>query len=198
MVRHPCCLLFSCLMAPPQSHDGITFASLSPMTKGPAMSRFIGTRFQIILVVLLFLGSIAVLLYSTWTSLAQPQRELEARIQLQAASREMAQEASAIADSLHGKLDPNRNELNEKLRVIANKALEAYPGLEGGFFLALNDRFTGFPYPTNKHAPSDLVRHEPPPLEAPIIRKQAQQCLDQGESSLRVEDVERSRVVIFT
>ena len=43
------------------------------------MARFIGTRVQIGLVVLLFLGSLAVLLYSTWTTLALPQRELEAR-----------------------------------------------------------------------------------------------------------------------
>src|ERR1700722_6978796 len=102
------------------------------MSRGPKMSRFIGTRFQIILVVLLFLGSLAVLLYSTWTTLALPQRELEARKRLQAASREMAKEASAIADSLRGKLDLNRDELNEKLRVITNNVLEAYPGLEGG------------------------------------------------------------------
>lgn len=162
------------------------------------MARFIDTRLQIILVILLFCGSLAALLYSTWTTLALPQRELEARNQLQAASRAMAEEAAAMAASLHGKLDPDRDELNEKLRVITHKVLEACPGIEGGFFLALDDRFAGYAYPTSKHAPSDLVRQEPPPLEAPIIRKQAQECLDRGESSLRTEDVESSRVVLFT
>jgi two-component system, NtrC family, sensor histidine kinase HydH len=162
------------------------------------MSRFIGTRVQIGLVVLLFLGSLAVLLYSTWTTLALPQRELEARNQLQEAGREMAAEAASIANGLQGNLDPNRDEINERLRVITGKVLEAYPGIEGGFFLALDDRFTGYAYPTSTHAPSDLVRHEPPPLEAPIIRKQAQECLDRGESAWRTEDVESSRVVIYT
>jgi signal transduction histidine kinase len=162
------------------------------------MFRSVGTRIQIILVALLFLGSVAGLLYSTWTTLALPQRELDARDQLQAASREMAHEASALADALHGQLDPNRDDLNEKLRSITNKVLQAYPGVEGGFFLALDDRFTGYAYPTSNHAPSDLVRNEPPPLEAPIIRKQAQECLDQGESALRTTDVESSRVVIMT
>ena len=92
------------------------------------MSRFIGTRIQISLVVLLFLGSLAVLIYSTWTTSALPQRELEARNQLQAASREMAREASAIADALHGNLDPNRDELNEKLRLMTSRVLEARRG----------------------------------------------------------------------
>jgi two-component system, NtrC family, sensor histidine kinase HydH len=162
------------------------------------MSRFIGTRIQIVAVVVLFVGSLGVLLYSTWTTLALPQRELEARNHVQTASREMAQEAKSIADGLHGNLAPNRDELNEKLRAITTKVLEAFPGLEGGFFLALDDRFTGYAYPTSKHAPSDLVRHEPPPLEAPIIRKQAQECLDRGQPALRTEDVELSRVMFFT
>ena len=162
------------------------------------MPRFVGTQVQIGLVVLLFLGSLGVLVYSTWTTLALPQRELEARNQMQTASREMATEASAIADGLQGNLDPNRDELNEKLRRITNKVLEAYPGVEGGFFLALDDRFTGYAYPTSTHAPSDLVRHEPPPLEAPIIRKQAQECLDRGESAFHTADVESSRVVLYT
>jgi len=162
------------------------------------MSRFVGNRLQIILVVLLFLGSIAVLLYSTWTTLALPQRELEARNQLPVASKEMAEKASEIADSLQGDFNPDRDELNQKLRVITNNVLEAYAGIEGGFFLALDDRFTGYAYPTSKHAPSDLVRHEPPPLEAPIIRKLAQACLDRGASSFRIDDVELSRVVIYS
>ena len=162
------------------------------------MSGLIGTRVQTVLVVLLFLGSISVLLYSTWTTLALPQHELAARSDAHAASQEMAEEAKQLADAVRGKLDPNRDEMDEKLRAIASKVLEKYTGLEGGFFVALDDRFTGYAYPTSKHAPSDLVRNEPPPLEAPIIRKQAQQCLDDGEPLLRTEDVELSRVVIFT
>src|SRR5438477_520368 len=60
----------------------------TPSPKGAAMLRFVGIRFQIALVILLFMGSLAVLLYSTLTTLALPRRELEARSHLQAASRE--------------------------------------------------------------------------------------------------------------
>jgi signal transduction histidine kinase len=162
------------------------------------MSRFLGVRAQVICVLSLFGSSLVVLLYSTWTTLALPQRELEARNDVRAASDEMAREAKELADRLRGKLDPNREETDEKLRAIANKVLQDYPGVEGGYFVALDDRFAGYAYPTSKHAPSTLVRNEPPPLEAPIIRKQAQECLDEGAMSLKTEDVELSRVVIFT
>ncbi|HZZ82632.1 MAG TPA: ATP-binding protein [Gemmataceae bacterium] len=162
------------------------------------MIGLIGTRVQTVIVVSLLLGSLSVLAYSTWTTLALPQRELEARNDVQAASHEMAREARQLADTIPGKLDPNRDELDEMLRAVAARVLENYPGVEGGFFLALDDRFSGYAYPTTRHAPSNLVRNEPPPLEAPLIRRQAQQSLDDGEASLRTEDVELSRVVIFT
>ena len=167
------------------------------MSRGLAMPRLIGPRVQTTLVVLLFLGSLAVLLYNTLTTLALTQRELEVRDQLREASQQMAKEASAINDFLQGKLD-FPDEVNEKLRQIASKILASYPDVEGGFFLAVDDRFSGYAFPTGKHAPSDFLRNEPPPIEAPIIRRQAQQSLDSGQFLLRTEDVEASRVVIIT
>jgi two-component system sensor histidine kinase HydH len=162
------------------------------------MNRLLGIRVQTVVVVLLFLGSLAVLLYNTLTTLALPQRELDTRTQLRAASAELTKEAVLVKDLVGEKPSQNQDEVNEKLRVIANKVLENYPGVEGGFFIALDGRFSGYAYPTGKHAPADLARNEPPPLEAPIIRKQAQESLDTGKFTIRTADVESSRVVIAT
>lgn len=162
------------------------------------MARLVGTQAQAGLVLLLFLASLGMLLWSTWTTLALPHAELQARHEVHAASREMAEGAAPLAQQVRGKFDLNREELDEKLRAIAAQALADYPGLEGGFFIAVDDRFSGYAYPTSRHAPTTIVRNEPPPLEAPLIRKQAQQSLDDGEAALRTEDVETSRVVIFT
>jgi two-component system, NtrC family, sensor histidine kinase HydH len=162
------------------------------------MIRIIVIRMQTVLVVILFLGSLTVLLYNLMTTLALPQREFEARSQLQSASYDLAHEARSLAEDLEGKLDPDRDEVDQKLRVISQRVLREYPGVEGGFYVGLDERFSGYGYPTSKHAEIDPSRNEPPPLESPLIRRQAQQTLDSGDTAMRTEDIETSRVVVIT
>jgi hypothetical protein len=161
------------------------------------MSAALTTRLQTALVLLLFVGSLAVVMYVTLTTLALPQRELQARDGLRGASGELAEHSSSVVPLLPGSPGGSREALDRKLREIANRVLEAYPGVEGGFYVAREDRFSGYAYPTSgRHV--DSLRNEPPPLEAPIIRRQAQQSLDSGQPILRTEDVESSRVIIMT
>jgi hypothetical protein len=147
------------------------------------MAAALTTRLQTALVILLFVGSLAVLLYTTLTTLALPQRELQARDQLRGASRELAERSGPVTPLLPGTPGGDREAVNRKLREIANGVLEAYPGVEGGFYVAREDRFSGYAYPTSgRHV--DNLCNEPPPLEAPIIRRQAQQSLDSGQPIL--------------
>src|SRR3989442_335666 len=121
------------------------------------MLRVISARSHIVLMVILFLGSLGVLLYNTFATLALPRREREARTSLQSASEQMATEARSLAENLRGKLNPDRDQLDEKLRSISSKVLASFPGLEGGYFVALDNRFSGYAYPTSTHPPSELT-----------------------------------------
>ena len=144
------------------------------------MARMFHVRVQIALVILLFLGSLAVLVYNTMVTLALPQRELEAQNQLQAASREMAQEASPVGNALKGKLDPDAEAIDAQLRAISQSVLKKYPAIEGGFYSSLDNRFCAYAFPTGEHAEMDPTRNEPPPLETPLIRRLMQQVWTQG------------------
>jgi signal transduction histidine kinase len=166
--------------------------------KETSMFRHWGMRVQVSLVLVLFVGSLAVLLYSSWITLALPRRELKARTQLRTASAVMSQAAEQIALALQRTRDGTPDEMDEKLRAIAAQVLADYPGLEGGYFLAREDRFSGYAYPTGVGEKTNLARNEPPPKEAPVIRRQVQETLDTGQMLLRTEDVESSRVVILT
>jgi signal transduction histidine kinase len=80
--------------------------------------------------------------------------------------------------------------------------LERFPDVEGGFYLGGRiDRFSGYAFPTGRKGPApDPYRTDPPPLEAPYIRLQAQQSLSDQSADplLTTRDVGPSKVVVVT
>jgi two-component system, NtrC family, sensor histidine kinase HydH len=164
------------------------------------MRRLIGPRWQTALVVVLFLGSLAVLLYNLFASLSLPQQELRVRGELQEAGRRMSEAAEALSPEAAD--DTSAPALNPRLRDISARVLADYPGVEGGFYVSARSGvfwFGGYAYPTTSHPHDEAVtRNDPPPLETPYIRAQLRDSLDEGTSILRTEDVAASRVVILT
>lgn len=159
-----------------------------------------GFGVQLVLILALFLGSLAVLLVNGFGVLGLPQREQEMRATLRDASRRMAEEAALLA----GDASPPVH----RLREVAERTLAGVSGVEGGFFVAGEDNyFTAYAYPTQPHepppppqGPPSPPRQDPPPLEAPYIRLQALRSVDlpAGEVRVQVYDVVTSRVVVAT
>ncbi len=156
-------------------------------------------RWQVALVLLLFVGSLAILLVSQLTFFWLPQREAGAREQVRAASRRMAAEAEEVLRRfplVEGHKVPK--ELHPELYAITRRVLADAPDVEGGFYLGNGfDQFTGYAFPTRPGSepphlkgprgphkkggpppPEQPDRREPPPLEEPLIRLQARQTLD--------------------
>ncbi len=157
---------------------------------------------QTTLVVVLFLGSLSALLINTFSTLLLPQRELEARSQVREASRRMAEFAAPVLESLPERTSDQLEHVHQALREITDRVLADFQGVEGGFYLADGiDRFSGYAFPT--HQQGQLLpspRNDPPPLEAPYIRLQAQQSLSEepGQPLFIVRDVGPSRVLVMT
>ena len=163
------------------------------------MSSIWNSRFQAALVITLFLGSFGTLLYNAFTAVALPQRELEFRSSLQEASRLMASSADSRIKSRSQKIPTQLEELHQTLMAITNRVLAGFPDVEGGFYLSDVDRFSGYGFPTsNKNLPPEPHRTDPPPLEAPLIRLQAQQSLSEDTPLFTVRDVGPSRVMLVT
>ena len=191
------------------------------------MPRTLSIRLQTALVIALFLGSLATVLFSTFQTLLLPQREFQVRDLLRGASQRMANSAKPELGRLQA--DDNRQFefLNERLRAISNRVLIDFPGVEGGFYLnAEFDRFAGYGFPTEQpdsHSasgdspPDPEARHspagngtaqpptprrgdEPPPKEAPFILVQVKHslALDPGQFHFDVRTVGPSRVAILT
>jgi len=157
------------------------------------MRRLLGPRGQIALVVLLFAGSLAVLLYSVFAGLGLPGQELRVRDQLMEAGRRLS-EAAAV---LRREEIASSQDWNERLRGVTARVLADYAGVEGGFTDGAG-WFGGYAYPTSPHRGSDVVaRNEPPPLETPVIQQAAEKCLDDGKVIVQTLDVESSRVVVL-
>jgi signal transduction histidine kinase len=182
-------------------------------------------RLQTALVIALFLGSLATVLFSTFLTLLLPQNEFEVRDRLRAASQRMAEAAAPELPSLQVEGGRPFEAHNAKLRGIATKVLADYPGVEGGFYLDAGfEKFAGYAFPTDPQGfallPSDgpLLKgkllpkgkgpppprpgrgDEPPPKEKPFILLQAQKSLSlaAGEFQFDVRTVGPSRVAILT
>lgn len=159
-----------------------------------------GMQVQAALVILLFLGSLVVLLLNAFNTVLLPEQELRARTTVREASRRMAESASPAIMSLSNGTADHLEKLNEALREVAMRVLTEFPSVEGGFYLAGRiDRFSG--YATGKPSSHPgLPRNEPPPLEAPYIQLQAQQSLleESGQPLFSVRDVGPSRVLVVT
>jgi signal transduction histidine kinase len=154
------------------------------------------------LVLVLFLGSLATVLYSTFQTFLLPQREYEVRARLREASQRMARAAEgAIGASQHAGND-GAEALNARLRTISRGVLADYPGVEGGFYLdATLDRFAGYAFPSGQDGPQPPPRgDEPPPKEAPFILVQARHSLSASADDVQfdVRTVGPSRVAIWT
>src|SRR5438105_2938474 len=132
------------------------------------MPRTWSIRLQIALVVALFLGSLATVLYSTFQTLLLPQREVTVRERLQAAGRRMAEAAGPELASLPDDGGRQLDALNDRLRAISARALADFPGVEGGFYLdAGPGRFAGYGFPTDQSGgPPPERGDDPPPKEA--------------------------------
>lgn len=172
------------------------------MKQRKAVSVFwpMGMRVQASLVILLFLGSLAVLLLNAFNTILLPGHELRARTTVREASRRMAESANPIIMSSSNGTADHVEKLNVALREIALRVLTEFPGVEGGFYLADGiDRFSG--YASGKpHSHPGPPRNEPPPLEAPYIQLQARQSLlgESGQPLFSVRDVGPSRVLVVT
>src|SRR2546427_8811910 len=165
------------------------------------MFRVPGVRLQIALVLVLFFGSLSALLYSGLTVLRLPRREQEVREQLRAASGRMAEEAADFTARLPLHPGSLPEDVNQELRDKSRQILLDYPGVEGGFYVVAADRFGGFANPTGPTGPQPQpLRNDPPPLEAGLIRAQAQQSarLAADQFTVSVQDVGPSRVAILT
>lgn len=190
------------------------------------MPRTWSIRLQIALVIALFLGSSATVLFSIYQTLLLPQREFDVRDRLREASRRMA---DAAEPELRRLPEDGRSfdALNKRLRAISSRVLADFPGVEGGFYLnAEFDKFAGYSFPTDQpnspSAPGDTPPgpeakqppagkgtpqpppphrgDEPPPKEAPFILVQVKHglTLDAGEFQFDVRTVGHSRVAILT
>jgi signal transduction histidine kinase len=161
------------------------------------MSALWSVRAQVALVVALFLGSVLVLLDNAFSVLGLPRRQLQTREMLQGASRALVDAARQVR-----RPDPETEDQGAKLHAVAEQVLAAFPGAEGGFYLAgPPDRFVGYAFPTGPLGPDPLpLRSDPPPNEMPYIRAQARQSADlpEGESQTQALDVVNSRVVVVT
>ena len=161
----------------------------------------LGTRVQVALVILLFLGSLSALLFNTVAALGLSGRETQVRAQLREAGHRMVEGAASVPDSLAEVGDGDKKDVDRELRGIASRALADLPGVEGGFYLADGDRFAAHSFPTGGHgAGPPPAGTDPPPLEAPYIRVQARQSLDlpPGEFLASARDVGPSRVMFLT
>lgn len=163
------------------------------------MSKWLGPRWQIATVVVLFVGAVAVLVYDVFVALHLPQQEQDGRVALREAGELLAAEA-AESPAARGVADTSPEALNQALRKVSRSVLADFPGVEGGFYVADGSgSFAGYAYPTSQHPnAADSPRNDPPPLELPLILAQLGQTLDQGSSLLRAEDVGPSRVLMYT
>jgi two-component system sensor histidine kinase HydH len=165
-------------------------------------------RWQIILVGLLFLASLAMLLSSSLAAFQLPQYEAEMQKQLIQASQRMAEAAAALLDNpdeLDHKKTPG--EWHPRLAQITADALADLYGVEGGFYF--RGEWTGFAFPNDPHAPpesslqgkhlpgkkdkkdkgkhapypegsSPPERRDPPPNERNLIYTQCKESLNAG------------------
>ncbi|MFO0699185.1 MAG: ATP-binding protein [Nitrospira sp.] len=163
------------------------------------MTRLWTARVQGGVALLLFLGSVATLLYNTLMGGAWPQRERLMQAKLEEASHRMAESADPMIAAARQNHSLDDRSFHHTLARVTNAVLSHYPDIEGGFYLADSDRFSGYGFPTSQthHLPPP-GRTDPPPLEISLIRGLAQQSLSEMQSLVTVRQVGPSRVMVAT
>ncbi|AWM40262.1 Sensor protein ZraS [Gemmata obscuriglobus] len=179
-------------------------------------------RARVVVVVLVFVVSLAALAASSALALWQGTDELATRDQLRAAATDLAAALPELPPDRPGAVLPEPD--NRRLAEAARRVLANYPGAEGGFYFTASDQFAGavvggsgngdgekkdkkkgdhkksFPK-EDEGRPSGAVavRREPPPLETASIR---QQCREAARAeagwppAVEVRDVGPSRVAV--
>jgi len=159
-------------------------------------------QIQAALVALLFLGSLSALVFNVFSAVVPRERELQVREDLREASRQMASVAARHSSRKRLIDDRNRTEVDRNLAAISEQVLAKFANVEGGFYLNGGlDRFSGFAQGSGEPHPLDRrVRNDPPPMEAPLIRVQAEESLElePGQFLLNIRDVGPSRVAVLT
>src|SRR5947209_11780951 len=92
--------------------------------------RLAGSRWQGMLVLVLFVGSLGVLLYNVFASLQLPRQEQQVRERLVEAGQRLAEAARKQRADLPDDYAPA---LSEALRKLTSEVLADYKGVEGGF-----------------------------------------------------------------
>ncbi len=123
-----------------------------------------GARWQAVLVVLLFLASLAALCVSSVMAFFLPGEEMHVRDQVGAAAARLAQEGAPI---LEGAWPPEGGapfSLRQQLRILAERDLSSPSGAEGGFYLGGDvDQFMDGGPPGGPHGPPPGDGRPPPP-----------------------------------
>jgi two-component system sensor histidine kinase HydH len=188
------------------------------------MGERFGLRWQIVLVGLLFLASLAMLLSSSLAAFQLPQYEAEMQKQLIEASRRMAETAAPLLDNpddLDRKKTPA--EWHPRLAKITAEALADLYGAEGGFYL--RDEWTGYAFPNDPHSPPEPLpgkhapgkkgkgkrpspggsllreRRDPPPKERDFIYAQCKASLNAGLGAppiVQTTEIPPSRILVVT
>jgi two-component system, NtrC family, sensor histidine kinase HydH len=161
----------------------------------------ISTRWQTVVVALLFVASVAVLVFNSVSAFLIPRAEQGIRARLVEAADRIVREAAVPLHSAASQPSLVSPADHERLAAVVAGVLRDFPGVEGGFYLpGAQNQFAGYAYPTDPHKARERSRREPPPLETPYIRLQAQQSLDSPAGTVTVQalDVGPSRVLIAT
>ncbi len=135
-----------------------------------------GLGWHVALVVALFVGSLAAMLFSSWTAFGVPWHEERARDEVRQASRRLAEAAAENAGVFppvddRPPREPERRfrEVDRRFHEIAQRALQDSPGVEGGFYLSTGDGgvFLGYAYPGRQGPPPPHESPPDPPPERP-------------------------------
>jgi two-component system, NtrC family, sensor histidine kinase HydH len=114
--------------------------------------RWLVERWQMILAVLLLLGSLVALLVNSYAAGQVPSQELEARDQLRTAAVDVAAAVRPVIGEMVTSA-PIARPLSEvwhlRLAKVVAGVLVRYPGAEGGCYFAEGDQFAGFAHPTS-------------------------------------------------
>jgi two-component system, NtrC family, sensor histidine kinase HydH len=125
-----------------------------------------GLGWQFALVVVLFVGSLGAMLFSSWTAFGLPGQEEEARDHVRDAGRRLAEEAVGAIDLTRENRPRPPREWDRQLRAVTERVLGTAPGIEGGFYLRDDQGrglFLGYAFPTRVGPESPPLDQRPPP-----------------------------------
>ena len=139
------------------------------------MPPLISTRWQTFVVALLFVASVAVLVFNSVAAFLIPRGEQRVRTRLVDAADRIVREAAVPLHSTGSQASLLSPADHERLAAVVAGASATFPERKRGFYIGgAQNQFAGYAYPTDPHKAQERSRREPPPLETPYIRLQAQ------------------------